>query len=38
MNFKLIEDQLKNIKADCEIILVLTQDMKHTWVQDSVLL
>ncbi|WP_331774024.1 leucyl aminopeptidase [Sulfurospirillum sp. 1612] len=38
MNFKLIEDQLKNIKADCEIILVLNQDMTHKWVQDSVLL
>ncbi|MDX1809065.1 MAG: leucyl aminopeptidase [Sulfurospirillaceae bacterium] len=38
MNFKLVKDELKNIKADCEIILVLNKNLDHKWVLDKEIL
>ena len=36
MNFRIIDKKLKDIKADCEIIL--TDNLNHKWVEDKKLL
>lgn len=38
MNFKLINDKLENITADCEIILVLGKNLDHRWILDKKIL
>ena len=35
MNIKFTDRQLENIDADCEIILVLKDNLKHKWIQDA---
>jgi leucyl aminopeptidase len=38
MEFKVTEDKLDNIKADCEIIIVIDGNLEHHWVKDREIL
>ena len=35
MNFQILDEKLKDIEADCEIVLVVNKDLTHRWVEDT---
>ncbi len=38
MKFKVTKDQIKDIKADCEFILIVDGNLDHQWVKDKEIL
>ena len=35
MKFKVTEEKIENIKADCEIIIVVNKNLNHRWIKDK---
>ncbi|MFK5881132.1 MAG: leucyl aminopeptidase [Sulfurospirillum sp.] len=35
MNFEILDEKLKDIKADCEIVLILDKNLKHRWIDNA---